>query len=258
MGTLIHPLDRHFSLPAIRHVETSRPLAWLKAGWLDLRSNLGASISYGLLLSAIGYLILGYAAELPYLLTAAISGFFLVGPLAAAGLYEISRLHESGQKPSFAASLAGLRQEAGSLMFFGFILAFALISWERISAILFALFFTGNLRDLNHFVKAVLLSGEHIQFVMIYLISGGALAALVFALSVVAIPMLLDRKVDVVTAMMASLRSVAQNPGPMLVWAALLVTLIAIGFASMMTGMVVLLPLLGHASWHAYRDLVQE
>ena len=256
MEKSIHSLDQHFNLPSIRNVETSRPLAWLNAGWSDMRSNLAASLSYGLALSIIGYLILSYAAELPYLFTAAVSGFFLVGPLAAAGLYEISRRHESGEKPSFTQSFAGLRKEGESLMFFGLFLAFVLISWERISAILFALFFKGNLPDLHNFARTVLLSGEHLQFVVVYMLIGGALAAMVFALSVVAIPMLLDRKVDVITAMMTSLRAVAQNPGPMLVWAALIIAFIAIGFATMMIGMVILLPLLGHATWHAYKDIV--
>lgn len=257
MEKSIHSLDRHFSLPSIRRVAASRPFAWLRAGWSDLRNNLGASLTYGLALSIIGYLILSYAVQIPYLFTAAISGFFLVGPLAAAGLYEISRRHANGEKTSFAQSLAGLLSEGESLLFFGFLLAFVLLSWERISAILFALFFKGNLPDINNFARTVLLSGEHLQFVVVYLAAGGALAAMVFALSVVVIPMLLDRKVDVITAMMTSLRAVAQNLGAMLVWAALVVAFIAVGFATMMIGMVLLLPLLGHATWHAYKDIVQ-
>lgn len=257
MEKSIHSLDRHFSLPSIRSVKAGRPFAWLRAGWSDLRNNLSASLCYGLALSIIGYLILSYAADMPYLFTAAISGFFLVGPLAAAGLYEISRRHANGEKPSFAQSLAGLRDKAESLMFFGFFLAFVLLSWERLSAILFALFFKGKLADINNFAKTVFLSGDHLQFVVAYMVAGGILAAMVFALSVVAIPMLLDRKVDVVTAMMTSLRAVAQNLGPMLLWAMLIVAFIAVGFATMMLGMVLLLPLLGHASWHAYKDIVQ-
>lgn len=257
MEKSIHSLDRHFSLPSIRSVEASRPFAWLKAGWADLRNNLSASLAYGLALSIIGYLILGYAADMPYLFTAAISGFFLVGPLAAAGLYEISRRHENGEKPSLAQSLAGLRDKAESLMFFGAFLAFVLLSWERLSAILFALFFRGDFPDINNFAKNLFLSGDHLQFVVAYLVAGGVLAATVFALSVVAIPMLLDRKVDVITAAMTSLRAVLQNLGAMLLWAALIVAFIAVGFATMMIGMVVLLPLLGHATWHAYKDIVQ-
>ncbi len=88
MAKSISPLDQHFSLPSMRTVEASRPLAWLKAGWSDLRDNPGASLTYGLALSIAGFLILYYAADIPYLLTAAISGFFLIGPVAASGLSE--------------------------------------------------------------------------------------------------------------------------------------------------------------------------
>lgn len=257
MEKSIHSLDQHFSLPSIHSVDASRPFAWLKAGWSDMRNNLGASLTYGLALSVIGYLILSYAEEMPYLFTAAISGFFLVGPLAAAGLYEISRRYGNGEKPNFAQSLTGLRSKSESLMFFGFFLAFVLLSWERLSAILFALFFKGNVPDISNFARNVFLSGDYVQFVLVYMTAGGILAATVFALSVVAIPMLLDRKVDVITAAMTSFRAVEKNLGAMLVWAMLIVAFIAIGFATMMLGMALLLPLLGHATWHAYKDIVQ-
>ena len=257
MAKSISPLDRHFSLPSVRTVQASRPLAWLKAGWSDLRDNLGASLTYGLALSIAGFLILNYAADIPYLLTAAISGFFLIGPVAAAGLYVISRRHEQGQKSSFAQSLTGLRDEGESLLFFGALLAFVLLSWERLSAILFALFFKGNVPDIGNFVKDLLLSGDYVQFIAVYLLAGGILAATVFALSAFAIPMLLDRKVDVVTAMMTSFRVTEKNLGAMFIWAMLIVACITIGFATMMIGMIVLLPLLGHATWHAYKDLVE-
>lgn len=257
MAKSISPIDRHFSLPSIRTVEAGRPLAWLAAGWADLRSNLGASLAYGLALSFVGFLILQYAKDIPYLFTVAVSGFFLIGPAAASGWYEISRRHEKGEKSSFVQSLAGLQDEAASLLFFGALLAFVLLSWERVSAILFALFYKGNLSEISNFAQVVLLSGDYVQFVAVYLLAGGVLAATVFALSAVAIPMILDRKVDVVTAMMTSFRATEKNLGPMVIWAMLIVACIAIGFATMMIGMVLLLPLLGHATWHAYRDLVQ-
>lgn len=250
-------LEQHFHLPHVREVGIDRPLLWLRAGWEDMRENLGASLSYGVILAALGYLILSYAAGLPYLFTAAISGFFLIGPIAAAGLYEISRQHELGHPVSFFGSLRGLRGHADSLAYFGAFLAIALIGWERISAVLFALFYDGNVADLSNFFRSVFLSGEHLSFVAAYLVLGAILATVVFALSVTAVPMLIDRKVDIVTAAMASLRAVAVNPAAMAVWAAIIVGLVAVGFATMMVGMVILLPLLGHASWHAYRELMR-
>lgn len=250
-------LEQHFHLPHVREVGIDRPLLWLRAGWEDMRENLGASLSYGVILAALGYLLLSYAAELPYLFTAAVSGFFLIGPVAAAGLYEISRQHEQGHPVSFFGSLRGLRGHADGLAYFGAFLAIALIGWERISAVLFALFYDGNVADLSNFFRSVFLSGEHLPFVAAYLVVGAILATVVFALSVTAVPMLMDRKVDIVTAAMASLRAVAVNPAAMALWAAIIVGLVAVGFATMMVGMVILLPLLGHATWHAYRELMR-
>ena len=257
MDKPFHSLDQHFHLPHVRAVAPARPLQWLRTGWADMRDNLGASLAYGAILAAVGYLILSYAADLPYLFTAAISGFFLVGPLAAAGLYEISRRHEAGEPASFMSSLRGLRRHGDNLMYFGAFLAIALIGWERISAILFALFYPGNVPQLSNLVSEILFSGDYVHFVVAYLVIGAALAAVVFALSVIAIPMLMDRDTDAITAAMTSMRAVGVNLGAMAVWAALIVALVAIGFATMMVGMVVLLPLLGHATWHAYRDMIR-
>lgn len=256
MDKSYNSLDRHFHLPEVHQVEASRPLQWLRSGWDDMRANLGASLAYGLIFSVIGYVILAYAMDLPYLFTAAISGFFLVGPLAAAGLYEISRRHARGESVTFMQSLRGLAAHGDHLLYYGAFLAFALIGWERLSAILFALFYRGVTPDLANFFQDVFLSGNYTHFVVSYLVVGGAIAGLVFALSVVSVPMLMDRESDIVTAMMTSARTVGFNLGAMAVWAALIVVLTGIGFATMMVGMVVLLPLLGHATWHAYKDLV--
>jgi len=250
-------MDRHFNLPHIRSIGTDRPLQWLRMGWDDMRDNLGASLSYGVILAAIGYAILSYAADKPYLFMAAISGFMLIGPIAAAGLYEISRRHEKGEKTSFFGSLRGLARNADTLAMFGAFLAIALVGWERISAIMFALFYRGEISNVTNFVSGVLSAGDNLYFVAAYVIVGGVLALVVFSLSAIAIPMVMDRETDTVTAAMTSLRAVQTNFDAMVLWAVLIVALIGIGFASMMIGMVILLPLVGHATWHAYRDLVR-
>ncbi len=250
-------LDQHFDLPHIRSIGIERPIQWLRVGWSDMRENLGASLPYGLILAVLGYLILYYAADKPYLFMAAISGFMLIGPIAAAGLYEISRQHEKGEKSSFAGSLRGLAANADGLAMFGAFLAIALIGWERISAILFALFYRGEVSNVANFVSGVLTSGSDLYFVLAYVLVGAVLALVVFCLTAIAIPMVMDRECDTVTAAMTSLRAVQVNFDAMLLWALMIVVLTAIGFASMMIGMVILLPLLGHATWHAYRDLVR-
>lgn len=247
----------HFDLPHVNPVTRDRPMRWLRMGWSDMRANLGASLAYGVILSAIGHAILAYAADKPYLFMAAISGFMLVGPLAAAGLYEISRQHERGERVSFAGSLRGLARNADSLAFFGAFLAIALLAWERISAIMFALFYRGEVTNVANFISGVFASGDHLYFLAAYVVVGGVLALVVYALSAVSIPMLMDRETDAFTAAMSSLRAVQVNFDTMALWALMIVAMMGIGFATLMIGMVILLPLVGHATWHAYRDLIR-
>lgn len=234
-------------------VDVVRPLRWLRAGWADMRENLPASLSYGLAFTGGGYWALA-AAGGRVSGTLACAALSLVAPLAAAGLYEISRRRERGKRVSFAESLGGLPACRERLLFFGAFLAFVLLGWERLSAILFALFHIETVADPGYFFRDVLLSGQHSAFVASYLASGSVIAAAVFSLSAVSLPMLVDSDTDVVIAMAASARAVGANAGAMVVWAVLIVGLATVGFATL-AGMVVLLPLLGHASWHAYRDL---
>lgn len=250
-------LDRHFDMPGIRTVGNTRPLQWLRMGWEDVLQSPLASLAYGVTFALLGYLILAFAADKPYLFTAAVSGFLLVGPLAAAGLYEISRRRSEGRSCSLLESLQGIARHKGQLFYFGLMLAIVLIGWERMSAILFAMFYKGGAPDLANFFGEVLFSGAYTHFVVAYMVVGGALAVLVYALSAVAVPMLMDRETDIVTAMMSSARAVGFNLGAMILWAAIIVGSMALGFASLLFGMVILLPIIGHATWHAYHELVE-
>ncbi len=250
-------LDQHFSLPEVRRIRLDRPLNWLASGWQDLRANPIASLGYGLLFAIAGDLILIFAWRTPYLFTAAVSGFFLVAPLLGGGLYEISRRQANGQHTSYVESLACWSRNGQSMAMFGMLLAFIAIIWERTSAVFFALLIPGLSPDLWAFVPNVLLNSEHLGLTLTWLLIGSGLALLVFSVSAVSIPMLIDRNVDFVTAMMTSMRAVLHNPLPMLFWAGLIVLLTLLGFATLLFGLIVLMPLLGHASWHAYRDLVE-
>lgn len=250
-------LDRHFTLPQVRRVGPARPFLWLKRAVRDMRAAPIASLAYGLLFAIAGDVILIFSWRDPYLFTVAVSGFFLVAPLLAGGLYEISRRRAAGQPSTFFESLAGWRRNGQSMALYGLLLTLAAIVWQRSSALFFALFVPNLKPDVAAFVAEVLLNPDYRGLTLAWLLAGALLATLVFALSAVSIPMLVDRRVDFVTAMMASLRAVASNPGPLLVWAALIVTLTLAGFATLLCGLVVFMPLLGHASWHAYRDLVE-
>ena len=253
----LNQLDQHFTLPGINRIGYDRPLAWLAAAWRDLRANPIASLAYGLLFAIAGDLILIFAWRNPYLFSAAVSGFFLLGPLLAGGLYEISRRQENGEHTTFGESLAGWRRNGQSMAMIGLILAFTSIIWERTSAVFFALSVPGMKPDLWAFASDVLINPEYIGLTGGWLAVGGLLALLVFSVTAISIPMLIGRDADFVTAMMSSLRAVAANFGPMLLWGAIVVTLTLVGFATLLFGLILVMPLLGHASWHAYRDLVK-
>ncbi|HPT49386.1 MAG TPA: DUF2189 domain-containing protein [Accumulibacter sp.] len=243
--------------PSVHAVSATRIPAWLVAGWRDLRANPIASLAYGLLFAIAGDLITIFAWRNGHLFLAAVSGFFLVAPLLAGGLYEISRRHAAGQPSTFFVSLAGGRRNAPALIALGLFLAFIGLAWERLSTALFLLLAPTIPPDLLGLLAALPQSAEFRDLLFIWLLSGGILALLVFAVTVVSVPLLLDRDVGLVVAMRTSLRAFDLNPKVMLSWAAVVVLLTVLGFATLFFGLIVLMPLLGHASWHAYRDLIK-
>lgn len=249
--------DRTAAPPLIRTVEFLRPFEWLKRGGQDLRRALAASLFYGVTLALAGAAVTALSWGRPHLVTALYSGFFLVAPFLLMGVYDLSRRIADGDAPDLGRSLTAWRANADSIGLFGFVLAFVLISWERLSAILFALFYAGDISSVENLVSEIVSSGAHANFLIAYCGFGALLAAAVFSISVVSVPMLLDRRADVATAIITSLRAVRENPAPLALWAALIVALTAIGFATWFLGLIVILPWLGHATWHAYRDLVQ-
>lgn len=245
------------ALPATRHVAWSRPFAWLAAGLDDFKANPLPSLAYGLLFALGGDLIILATLRYPYVVTVAVSGFFLVAPLLAAGLYELSRQTRLGKKILFIDSLRCYLRNGQSIALFGLILALAAVFWERFTAIAFALLGGSGEGDTAVFLSRILFGGEHLAFAFTWFAMGGLLALIVFAVSVVAVPMMLDRDSDPVTAMLASLQAFLDNPATLLLWAALIVVLTLIGFATALFGLVLIMPILGHASWHAYRELVE-
>jgi uncharacterized membrane protein len=249
---------RDDGLPEIRKVDSGRPVIWLQRGWADFKKALAPSLIYGGWAAAFGFALLMVAWRSTYMVPALVGGFLLVAPFVAIVFYALSRQIEQGRPVDGAEAVFAWRRNAGSIALWGLALTLALILWERIAAILFALSYGGEVRNLETLLADVLLSGRYILLVLVYFAVGGFFALIVFAFGVVTAPMLLDRDVDVVTAALTSLRACLANPAAALVWAALIAVLTAIGFATLMIGMVIIFPLLGHASWHAYRDLVQK
>jgi uncharacterized membrane protein len=251
-----HPGDL-METPAIRKVGVGRPFVWLKKGLRDLVRVPGASLTYGVAFAAVGALIVALAWGRGHIAPALLTGFLLVAPFLAGVLYDLSRQLEQGGPVNSVAALHAWKRNAGSISLFGLLLALTLIMWERMSAVIFALFYGGRVPDLRNFVGDVLLSGQYSDLLVAYFGVGGLIAVAVYAFSVVSLPMMLDRDVDIATAIVTSVQCVARNPAPMLLWAVIIVVLMAIGFATWMVGLAFVFPWLGHASWHAYRDLVE-
>lgn len=247
--------DSGSTLAAITRVPATAPFHWLALGVSDLRAAPAASLFYGLVFAAMGWAIVFFYGHAYSLTVALMGGFMLLGPGLAMGLYALSRQREVGEVPRLAPSLTIWRVNISNLSIFALVTGVVFLIWARASLVTFAIFYSNGLPTAESFVRG-LLSFDNLEFLFFYLIIGGAFASFVFSISVVAVPLMLDRKKDAITAMLLSLATVAKNPLPMLVWAALIVTLTVIGFATAFLGLVITIPILGHATWHAYRALV--
>lgn len=250
--------DSSSTAPVLRSVSLLQPLSWLLRGGRDLMRNPGASLFYGIAMAAAGALILLAVASLPYLFTAAISGFLLVAPMLATGLYDLSRRIENGEPVRLVDSMLAWRANPSGLVGFGLFGLLAGTAWQVLSLLIVAMLYKGNAMVPLQLVIEVLRDPRHMQLFMAYIGVGGILAAMVFALSVVSVPMLLDRKCELLDAMQASIGAVSENPLPLAIWATIIMLLVALGFATFLLGFIIIMPLLGHASWHAYRDLIER
>ena len=242
--------------PTIRNVGFGAPFQWIDRGFSDLKACPVASLFYGFCFTAMGLLVT-FVFEHAYQYTSAVTtGFLLLAPFFAMGLYELSRRRELGQACALAPTLTVWRRNAGNIAVFAAVLTVIFLIWARASLVVFAIFYTREMPNLSGFLGQVL-SMENLEFLLVYFGVGFVFALLVFAVSVVSIPLMLDRNQDAVTSMLASIRALAENPMPLLVWAALIVGLTLLGFMSFHIGLAVLMPVVGHATWHAYRDLVE-
>ena len=238
------------------------PLRWLARGARDLAAAPWPGLSHGLSLALFGAFVFGLLHDRFWALAGAFSGFLLVAPVLATGLYAVSRALERGEDSGFAHTMHiavvawwPRGTQAHRLMRFGALLALAGTGWVLTSAAFVTGFTPTLVNSPLDFVRHVVLA-EHGWVFETWVLLGGALAAPIFASSVVAIPMLLDRPVAVWEAVLASWRVVLANPLPMALWAFLVMALTLLGMATFLVGLVPIVPWLAHASWHAYRDCV--
>jgi uncharacterized membrane protein len=244
---------------AIRRIPLDAPWDWLARGWRDLCAVPVLSISYGALFCIAGWLAFCGLdqLELSSMIGVLAGGFVLVAPLLAAGFYEMSRRLESGEPVTFWAVTQACAAASGRLGLFGIVLFFAYFAWVELSFLMLALFLDGaEVPEASVFVHRLIFTNAGVALLVSSVVLGGMLAAMVFTLASVAAPLLLVKDVDAVSAMATSVRAVKENLGPMALWAAIIAGHMALGLATAFVGLVVIFPLLGHATWHAYRDLI--
>jgi uncharacterized membrane protein len=253
-------------LPTIRTIGPMQPLVWLVLAWRDMARAGWISFAHGLLLALGGGAIVAIAQHRFWLLAGALSGFMVIAPVLATSLYALSRALERGEKADFSVVLKTWLNWQNShfnkwgndywcMVQFGALLALAATGWVLTSAALITLLAPVPINTPLDFVHHVMLAKNGWLFEL-WLAVGGIMAAPMFASSVVAMPLLLDRRVTLMQAVLISWQTVITNPGPMALWAALIMGFTLLGLGSLLIGLVAVIPMLGHGSWHAYRALI--
>lgn len=250
-----HHIPAQFS---IKHVAIARPLKWLVFAWQDISIHPKASLAHGLIVTTLLLVTLLITSIHVYVIAAAITGFMLIGPILSAGLCEQSRQGEQGKIVSFDSSLGGLKRCQSSLIHFSGILLGFTVLWFAISGLLLYVTVGNVVPSLQQLLWGNMFDIITPMQLALYTVIGGILASIVFMVSVISVPAIIENNIPAIDAMAASIKVTIENIPTMLVWAALIVMLTGLGFATYLIGMVVIYPLLAHASWHAYRDLVQN
>lgn len=249
---------RAVASPLARNLPVRAALGWLAAGWRDLATHPGQSLAYGLFVVVLSGAVLGalYLSGLLYLALPAISGFLIVGPFLALGLYEKSRLISRGEHPSLAQIVLFRPASGGQIAYAGLLLGLLVLFWIRAADLLYALYF--GLRPFPGASEAlgnVLTTPRGWALIVTGTLVGGLFAAFAFAVSVLSIPMLVATRRDALTAMGLSFAATLQNLRPMLAWAAIVALGLALSALTGLLGLVVIFPLLGHGTWHAWNDM---
>lgn len=233
---------------------------WLKAGWRDLWTNPASSIAYGLgvliLSAAFVWTLVAFGRD--YILFPALAGFMIVAPFLALGLYEKSKALEEGRHATLGQMLFA-RAAAGPQVFYaGLLLCMLMLLWMRAAVLVYALFFgVTAFPGLDHIVAMLFGTLTGWTMLVVGTAVGGLFAAFAFAISVFAMPMMLERRVDALTAMGESMRLVWNNLHALIGWGAMVLALFVLSVLTGLIGMVIIFPLLGHATWHAYRAIAR-
>lgn len=249
--------------PAIRDrgLPRSEAFRWLTAGWKDFITRPGPSLAHGLVVFVLSALTITamFAAGWDHILFPALAGFMIVGPLLAIGTYEKSRRLAAAEPLGLRHVFLVPLRSGGQIFFVGLILALLMVFWMRAAVLIYALFFGYRaFPGLDQVAPMLFTTPVGLAMLCTGTIVGGLFAAFAFAISVFAIPMLLDRRVDAFTAMGTSIAMTWNNLPVMLVWAAILLALFLLCIVTGLVGLIVIFPLLGHATWHAYAAIARN
>lgn len=239
--------EKAFIAPC-RTLSTSAPMSWLKLGWADYVAVPGISWAYGLFVFVVSALmaLLAWSVGGWVLLFAMLSGFVFIAPLLGFALYSVSRQLCQGRNPSLSKTLRASRRPFANAMVFGLVLLIIFLVWARAGAMVHIFFPVESEPSWTQIAR----------FLGIGSAVGSIFAAFTFAASAFSLPMLANRDVDVVTAVVSSINAVLRNKGVMLLWAIIIVLLTIVGIATALLGLIVVIPWLGYASWHAYHEVL--
>jgi uncharacterized membrane protein len=239
-----------------RGIALDAPFDWLVAGIHDFQSAPGRSLLYGAVFAAGCGVVTVLTLSLPWFTLAFLTGLLLMGPYLATGLYVAARQLEAGEAVSIREALRTLAARKTNLALFALFLVIVMDAWVRIASLLFAFQFDVFSPSIQGYLG--ILSGHGDPMVLVYFVGiGFLLAATVFVTCAVSVPLIVDRDRNLIEAIGASARIVRHNWTAMLVWATLIVILTTIGIATFFVGFVVLFPVLGYATWHSYRAMVE-
>jgi uncharacterized membrane protein len=248
------------SVVTVNHIHTEDITEALARGFDDFRVAPTHLVILGLVYPIVG-LVLGRMASgvnaLP-LLYPLVAGFALLGPFGAVGLYEMSRRREQGQRVTLASAFDIFRSpRIGAVLLLGAMLAAVFVAWLVAAKIIYdAIMPVAQPATLGEFLAPILSTAAGLRLIVIGTAVGACFAIVVLVLGVVSFPMLVDRDVSPLTALATSARAAMVNPMPMALWGLVVVAGMALGAVTLLVGMAVVMPVLGHATWHLYRRLV--
>ena len=245
------------SVSSINRITLEQTGRWLSLGWSDFRRAPGLSLVFGGIYPAVGILltVLLHHYQMDSLVFLLACGFMLIGPLAATCLYEIARRLETGEPLGAALIVGSVRRRGTAIGDLGLSLMMIFLAWLIIGFGLFAMFFSGSPPEMTDFVATMLFSPAAVPFFAIGAAVGGVLAAVAFAVSMFAMPMLVDKDVTAPQAIAFSVMAVWRNRLNMIGWAATVAVLTFAGMTLAFAGLIVVFPVVAYASWHAYRDV---